>query len=164
MNCSATTAKSFHILLVDDDPDAVVLMKKAFQGTGIPVEMSAVRSGDEAMEFLRGKGRYAAVPCPDLILLDLNMPGKDGREVLSEVKGEACLSSIPVIVMTTSDAETDILASYRLHANSYIVKPVNLGGMFKAVEAINKFWINTAKSPARYRHEGDNRPCSCDRR
>jgi len=164
MNCGASVEKSFHILLVDDDPDADVSMKKAFQSACMPVELSAVRSGDEAMEFLRGKGRYAAVPCPDLILLDLNMPGKDGREVLLEIKAEKCLSSIPVIVMTTSDSEADILESYRLHANSYIVKPVNLGGMFKAVEAIDKFWIHTVKTPARYRHEGDNSTCSCDRR
>jgi two-component system response regulator len=149
---------------VDDDPDAIVLLQKALQSAGMPVNLSAVQSGEEAMKFLRGKGRYADVSCPDLILLDLNMPGKDGREVLAEVKGEACLSSIPVIVMTTSDSEQDILTSYRLHANSYIVKPMNLGGMSKIVEAIHTFWINTAKSPARYRHEGDNCTCSCDRR
>jgi CheY-like chemotaxis protein len=103
------------------------------------------------------------LPCPDLILLDLNMPGKDGREVLTEVKTDPCLSDIPVIIMSSSDSEEDIRTSYRLHANSYVVKPASLSNLYETVEAIEKFWLNTARLPTRDGDEANNHRCLCER-
>jgi CheY-like chemotaxis protein len=161
--CTTGLAKPFRILQVDDDPDAAFLIQTALQRNNIPIQLHAVHNGNEALDFLRGKDRYAALPCPDLILLDLNMPGKDEREVLSEVKADPCLSHIPVIIMSTSDSEEDIRTSYRLHANSYVVKPASLSGLYETVEAIEKFWLNTARLPTRDGDESNNPRCLCDR-
>jgi two-component system, chemotaxis family, response regulator Rcp1 len=106
--------------------------------------------GAEAMAFLKREGKYADVPRPDLILLDLNLPKKDGREVLAEIKQSEALKSIPVVLLTTSASEADILRSYRLHANCYITKPVDLEGFLTVVRSIDNFWLSVVKLP----HEG----------
>ena len=106
-----------------------------------------VSDGVQAMDFLHNKGEYAASPRPDLIILDLNLPGKDGREVLGEIKGDANLKTIPVIVMTTSQAEEDILKSYNLHANCYITKPIDLDQFIRVIKSIEEFWFTIVKLP-----------------
>jgi DNA-binding response OmpR family regulator len=106
-----------------------------------------VRDGEQAMQFLRNEGDYAESPRPDLILLDLNLPKKDGREVLQEVKNDTDLRRIPVVILSTSDAESDILKSYDLHANSYITKPVGLQAFVEVIKAIDEFWFSIVKLP-----------------
>ena len=129
------------VLLVEDDPGDVVLIQEAFEHNKVRNTLHVAGDGVEAMEFLRSGSR------PDLILLDLNLPRKDGREVLAEVKGDAALRSIPVVVLTTSKAEEDILRSYDLHANAYVTKPIQLDAFLDAVGSILSFWLETATRP-----------------
>ena len=139
--------KLVEILLVEDNPGDVRLTLEAFKEGKILNRLSVVGDGVEAMAFLRREGNYSNVPRPDLILLDLNMPRKDGREVLAEIKKDPELRRIPVIILTTSQAEQDILKSYDLHANCYITKPVDLDQFNTVVKNIQDFWLTIVKLP-----------------
>jgi len=144
---SQTIGKPIEILLVEDNPGDVRLTQEAFRDSKIRNKLHVVGDGVEAMAFLRREGTYAEAPRPDLILLDLNMPKKDGREVLAEIKNEEDLKRIPVVILTISKAEEDILKSYNLHANCYITKPVDLEQFIKVVKAIEDFWLTIVKLP-----------------
>jgi len=135
------------ILLVEDSPGDVRLTQEAFKNAKVHVNLHVVSDGAEAMAFLGREGKYADAPRPDLMLLDLNLPKKDGRSVLAEIKENPQLKTIPVVILTTSSAEEDILKSYRLHANCYITKPVNLEGFLKVVRSIDNFWLSVVKLP-----------------
>jgi CheY-like chemotaxis protein len=135
------------ILLVDDDEGDVVLAKRALQNGKIFNTMHVAKDGVEAMEFLQQTGKHADAPRPDLILLDLNMPRKDGREVLSDIKQDPHLRSIPVVVLTTSDSELDVANMYDLHANCFVTKPVDLEQFTKIVKEIKQFWFSVVKLP-----------------
>lgn len=135
------------ILLVDDNSGDRRLTIEAFKEGNVAVNLSAVRDGEEAIAFLRRQGKYANALRPDLILLDLNLPKKDGREVLAEVKQDSQFKSIPIIVLTTSQAEQDILKSYQLHANCYITKPMDLDQFITVVKSIETFWLTTVQLP-----------------
>jgi chemotaxis family two-component system response regulator Rcp1 len=135
------------ILLVEDDAGEARLAQCALGRGGIYGNIYHVEDGVEAMRFLRRQENYADVPLPDLILLDLNLPRKDGREVLAEIKEDPELRLIPVVVLTTSETEQDVAETYRLHANAYIVKPVDLDGFIEVVRSIKDFWFSTAKLP-----------------
>jgi chemotaxis family two-component system response regulator Rcp1 len=139
--------KVVEILLVEDNPGDVRLTQEAFKEGKMINKLSVVEDGVEAMAFLRREGKYTDVPRPDLILLDLNMPKKDGREVLAEIKKDPNLKNIPVIILTTSQAEQDILKSYNLHANCYITKPVDLKQFNRVVKTIKDFWLTIVKLP-----------------
>src|SRR5580704_1671275 len=135
------------ILLVEDSPGDVRLTQEAFKDAKVLTNMQVALDGSEAMALLKREGKYADAPRPDLILLDLNLPKKDGREVLEEIKANPSLKSIPVVVLTTSASEADILRSYRLHANCYITKPVGLEGFLEVVQSIDSFWLSVVKLP-----------------
>jgi CheY-like chemotaxis protein len=137
------------ILMVEDNPADARLTIEAFRDAKVLNNMSVVGDGVEAMGFLRRQGRYADAPRPDLILLDLNLPKKDGREVLSEIKRDPDLRRIPVVVLTTSDDEKDVLRAYDLHVNAYIKKPVDLDQFMKVVEAVEDFWLTVVQLPPR---------------
>ncbi len=142
-------ANMIEILLVDDDPGDVRLTVEALKQTKMHTNLSFARDGIEALAFLRRQGKFAAAPCPDIILLDLNMPRMDGREVLGEIKQDPDLKHIPVVVLTTSADEEDILRSYNLHANCYVTKPVDLQQFMKVVSSIENFWFTVVKLPVR---------------
>lgn len=146
MNAQAKS-KFIEILMVEDNPADVRLTKEAFADAKVLNNMSVVYDGDEAMEFLCRRGRFADAPRPDLILLDLNLPKKDGREVLAEIKEDPDLRRIPVVVLTTSEDERDILRAYDLHVNAYVKKPVDLDQFMKIVEAVEDFWLSVVKLP-----------------
>jgi CheY-like chemotaxis protein len=133
------------VLLVEDDPGDIVLIQEAFEHNKVRNRLHIVHDGVEAMEFLRDGGPER----PDLILLDLNLPRKDGREVLAEVKGDPELRAIPVVILTTSKAEEDILRSYHLHANAYVTKPVDFNRFIEVVRQIDEFFVTVVKLPAR---------------
>jgi two-component system response regulator len=143
-----TLPKYIEILLVEDSPADVLITQEAFQEARLLNEIHVVEDGVQAMEFLRRKGAYASAPRPDLILLDLNLPRKNGREVLAEIKADEELRSIPIIVLTTSSAEEDILRAYNLHANCYVVKPVGFENFLKAVQSIRNFWFSVVALPS----------------
>lgn len=136
------------ILLVEDNPGDVRLTQEAFKENKVRNSLNVVEDGLEAMLFLHRVGKYANAPRPDLILLDLNLPKKDGREVLAEIKEDPNLKSIPVVVLTTSKAEEDIIKSYNLHANCYITKPVDLEQFITVVKSIEDFWLTIVKLPS----------------
>ena len=136
------------ILLVEDNPADVRLTREAFLEGKILNNLIVAKDGVEAMEVLRRQGRYSTVPRPDLILLDLNLPRKDGREVLAEIKADPALMRIPVVVLTTSRAEGDILRSCNLHANCYVVKPVDLDQFIGVVKSIDNFWLTAVTLPS----------------
>jgi CheY-like chemotaxis protein len=135
------------ILLVEDNPGDVRLTQEAFKEGKVSNKLSVASDGVEALAFLRRDGKYADAPRPDVILLDLNLPKKDGREVLAEIKDDPDLRLIPVVVLTTSLAEQDILKSYNLHANCYITKPVDLERFITVVKSIETFWLSVVKLP-----------------
>lgn len=137
------------ILLVEDNPGDVRLTQEALKDGKIANHLNVVSDGEEAMAFLRRESPYESSPKPDLILLDLNLPRKDGREVLAEVKRDEALKRIPVVVLTTSEAEEDILRTYDLHANCYVTKPVDLDQFIKIVHTIEAFWFNIVQLPNR---------------
>jgi len=139
--------KPIEILLVEDNPGDVRLTLEALKEGKVRNNMSVVPDGVEALAFLRRQGKYSEAPRPDLILLDLNLPKKDGREVLGEIKQDEALKRIPVVVLTTSKAEEDILRSYDLYANCYITKPVDLERFFTVVKSIEDFWLTVVKLP-----------------
>ena len=139
--------KPIEILLVEDNPGDVDLAREALQTGKVKNTLHVVSDGVFAMEFLRRQGKFAGAPRPDLILLDLNMPRKDGREVLAEIKADPDLKRIPVVILTTSQAEEDILKTYNLHANCFITKPIDLHQFIKVVQAIEEFWFTIVKLP-----------------
>ena len=140
---------SVEILLVEDNPGDVRLMVEALKETRVPSRLHLAEDGVQAMSFLRRKGVHLQSPRPDLVLLDLNLPKKDGREVLAEIKDDPKLRSIPVVVLTTSQAESDVLRSYELHANCYISKPVGLENFIRVIQSIEGFWLETVRLPER---------------
>lgn len=135
------------ILLVEDNPGDVRLTREALKESKMHNTLHVAADGVEALRFLRGEGPYADVPRPDIILLDLNLPRKDGREVLAEIKADESLRRIPVVILTTSDDEHDILRSYDLHANCYITKPLDLRQFAMIVKTIENFWFQIVKLP-----------------
>jgi chemotaxis family two-component system response regulator Rcp1 len=135
------------ILLIEDNPGDVRLTLEAFKEGKVRNKIYVVNDGVEALAFLRREGKYADMPRPDVILLDLNLPRKDGREVLGEIKKDPNLSRIPVVILTTSQAEQDVLQTYNLHANCYITKPVELEQFMTVVKSIEIFWLNVVKLP-----------------
>jgi len=139
--------KPIVILLVEDNPGDVDLARAAMEESKVRNILHTVGDGVEAMLFLRGKGKYTEVPRPDLVLLDLNLPKKDGREVLAEIKSDEDLKRIPVVILTISKDEEDILKTYNLHANCYITKPIDLNQFVKVVKAIEDFWLTIVKLP-----------------
>ncbi len=142
-----TTPRPVEILLVEDNPGDVRLMMEALKEGKVLNNLSVAEDGAEALAFLRREGEYAQATRPDLILLDLNLPKKDGRGVLAEIKQDPNLKRIPVVVLTTSKAEQDILKSYELHANCYITKPVDLDQFITVVKSIENFWLTVVKLP-----------------
>ena len=139
--------KSIDILLAEDSPGDADLAKEALDESKLKNRLYTVVDGQEALDFLFKKGKYKNVPRPDLMLLDLNMPRVDGREVLKIVKEDENLRSIPIVILTTSKAEEDIIKSYKLHANCYISKPLNLDKFMEVVSAIENFWISIVALP-----------------
>jgi CheY-like chemotaxis protein len=135
------------ILLVEDNPGDERLTREALKEGKVYSNLHWVKDGVEAMEFLRRQGRYKDVPRPDIILLDLNLPKKDGREVLQDIKNDAELKRIPVVVLTTSKAEEDVLRTYNLHANCYVTKPVDLEKFIVVVKSIDVFWLTVVTLP-----------------
>jgi len=139
--------KPIEILLVEDNPGDVRLTLEALKEGKVRNNLNVVSDGVEALAFLRHQGEYSQAPRPDLILLDLNLPKKDGREVLGEIKGDEAFRRIPVVVLTTSRAEEDILKSYDLYANCYVTKPVDLERFLTVVKSIEDFWLTVVKLP-----------------
>jgi two-component system response regulator len=137
------------VLLVEDDPGDVMLIREAFADHKVGNVLFTVSDGVEAMKFVRGEDEYASFERPDLVLLDLNLPRKSGAEVLAEIKGDPELSMIPVIVLTTSESEEDVLRSYKLHANAYVTKPVDFDRFKTIVQQIDDFFIGIVKLPPR---------------
>ncbi len=136
-----------NVLLVEDSPGDARLIAEAFKETKVKTELRVVRDGVDAMAYLHQEGVYASEPRPDLILLDLNLPRKDGREVLAEIKHSTSLKQIPVLVLTTSTHPEDIKSCYENHANSYIVKPMEMDRFFQVVKNLEDFWFRVAKLP-----------------
>ena len=143
------TGRPIEILLVEDNPGDVRLTREALRDGKVRNVLHVAEDGVEAMAFLRREGRYASAPRPDVILLDLNLPRKDGREVLAEIKADESLRRIPIVVMTTSSAEQDVIRTYDLHANCYITKPVDLDQFIEVVKSIQDFWLTIVKLPTR---------------
>ncbi|MEZ0271131.1 MAG: response regulator [Methylophilaceae bacterium] len=135
-------------LLAEDNPGDVRLTKEALRESKISNNLNVVPDGVEAMAFLRRTGNYANAPRPDVILLDLNLPKKDGREVLAEVKADPNLRLIPVVIITSSEAEQDVLKTYELHANCYVTKPVDLEQFIKVIQSIETFWLTIVTLPS----------------
>ncbi len=144
-----TMARPIEILLVEDSPSDTDLTREALETAKVCNRLSVVEDGVQAMQFLRREGGYAGAPRPDLILLDLNLPRKSGREVLAEIKDDADLKVIPVVVLTTSQADQDVSLAYSLHANCYITKPVDFRQFLDVVESIESFWLTVVKLPVR---------------
>jgi two-component system, chemotaxis family, response regulator Rcp1 len=148
MNVSSRNALApIEVLLVEDSVGDVRLTREAFKDARVHINLHVAVDGDDAMAFLKRERQYANAARPDLILLDLNLPKKDGREVLKEIKESPTLAIIPVVILTTSASEEDILRTYQLHANCYITKPVDLEGFLKVVKSIDTFWLSVVKLP-----------------
>ena len=147
MNDKNEAAGPIEILLVEDNPGDMRLTKEALKEGKVYNNLHWAKDGVEALEFLRRDGKHAKAPRPDIILLDLNLPKKDGREVLSVIKNDDQLKHIPVVVLTTSKAEEDIVRSYNLHANCYVTKPVDLEKFISVVHAIDRFWLTVVTLP-----------------
>ncbi len=141
-------ADSVNILLVEDNPADARLIKEVFKDTKIRNKLYVVKDGVDAMTFLNQKDEYADMPRPDVILLDLNLPRKDGREVLKELKEDNALKRVPIVILTTSSAEEDIIRTYNNHANCYITKPVDFDRFLKVINSIEEFWLNIVKLPS----------------
>ncbi len=141
---------SIDILIVEDNEGDARLIKEVFNENKLSNSLFFVKDGVEAMDFLYRKGKFKGVPQPDLIILDLNLPKKDGREVLAEIKDDNKLKHIPVVIMTISQAEEDIFKSYNLHANCFVTKPIDLSQFTKVVKSIENFWFSVVKLPAKH--------------
>ena len=146
MNASSA-GRVVDILLVEDDPGDELITREAFADNKIKNTLHVARDGQEGLDFLYRRGVHADAPTPDLILLDLNLPKYDGRQLLEVIKSDSDLSHIPVVVLTTSSAEEDILRSYKLHANAYVTKPVDLDQFMKAVREIDEFFVQVVRLP-----------------
>ncbi|MFD8060012.1 response regulator [Streptomyces cyaneofuscatus] len=144
-----TPVQPIEVLLVEDDPGDELMTREAFEDNKIRNTLHVVRDGQEALDFLYRRGEYTDAPRPDLVLLDLNLPKYDGRQVLEQIKGDPELALIPVVVLTTSSAEEDILRSYKLHANAYVTKPVDLDQFIAAVRQIDEFFVTVVRLPGR---------------
>ncbi len=142
-----TKQQTFEILLVEDNPGDVFLTREAFREGRFAHRLSIVEDGEEALEFLRKEGKYLNAPRPDLILLDLNLPRKDGRELLADIKVDERLRHIPVIVLTTSDARQDVWGAYKLHANCYLTKPIQMEDFLDKVRSVEDFWLTVVRLP-----------------
>jgi len=142
-----TAAPPVEILLVEDNPGDVRLTKEALREGKVYNNLHWAKDGVEALEFLRQEGKHSAAPRPDIILLDLNLPKKDGREVLASIKNDDRFKQIPVVILTTSEAEEDVLRSYELHANCYVTKPLDLDQFVTVVKSIEDFWLAIVKLP-----------------
>jgi CheY-like chemotaxis protein len=140
--------RTLDVLVVEDNPADIRLMREAWQGIATPFRLHVVSDGDEALTFLRRQPPFADVPRPGIVILDLNLPRCDGRELLGNVKVDAGLRQIPVVVLTTSDRPADILESYELHANCYVIKPIGLDPALHALRAIAEFWFTVASLPS----------------
>lgn len=146
-----TTGQPVDILLVEDNPGDVRLVMEALGDGKVQSKLHVVRDGMEAIALLRGEGKYADAPHPDLILLDWNMPKKDGPEVLAEIKEDPKLKHIPVVILTSSSAREDIIKAYNLHANCYVIKPIDLEQFITMIRSIIDFWLTTVKLPTERR-------------
>jgi two-component system, chemotaxis family, response regulator Rcp1 len=144
---AGAAGRPVELLLVEDNPGDVELTREALDEARVHNRLSVVGDGVEALAFLRRQGAHAAAPRPDLVLLDLNLPRKDGREVLAEIKRDPELRRIPVVVLTTSEAEKDVLGAYDLYASAYIVKPVDLDQFLSVVRSIEGFWLSVVTFP-----------------
>ncbi|MEE6170104.1 MULTISPECIES: response regulator [unclassified Mycolicibacterium] len=144
---SGADARAIDILLVEDDPGDELITREAFEHNKIENNLYVARDGEEGLDFLYRRGAFEHAPTPDLILLDLNLPKYDGRQLLEKVKSDADLCHIPVVVLTTSSAEEDILRSYKLHANAYVTKPVDLDQFMNAVRQIDEFFVQVVRLP-----------------
>jgi two-component system, chemotaxis family, response regulator Rcp1 len=147
MHTASDNWRPIEVLLVEDNPGDVDLTKEALMDAKVRNRLHVVDDGAKAIDFLFQKGAYTDAPRPDIILLDLNLPKKDGRQVLAEIKAEPRLTGIPVVILTTSQAEEDIIRSYQLHANCYITKPVDFKQFMKVVKSIEEFWLTIVKLP-----------------
>lgn len=136
------------VLLVEDDPGDVLLIREAFEYNKVHNNLNVVSDGEQALDYLRRQGAHAEAIRPDLVLLDLNLPRKDGREVLAEVKQDEDLRTIPVVILTTSEAEEDVLKSYQLHANAYVTKPVDFERFVSIVRQIDDFFVSVVRLPS----------------
>ncbi|MER7999978.1 response regulator [Streptomyces sp. NPDC095613] len=143
------SARPIEVLLVEDDAGDELMTREAFEDNKIRNTLHVVRDGEEALDFLYRRGAHPEAPRPDLVLLDLNLPKYDGRQVLEQIKTDPELAAIPVVVLTTSSAEEDILRSYRLHANAYVTKPVDLDQFIAAVRQIDEFFVTVVRLPGR---------------
>ena len=141
------TADLIEVLLVEDDPGDVLMTKEAFEDNKVKNNLNVVSDGVDAMAFLRKEGKFTDAPTPDLILLDLNLPRMDGREVLAAIKADERLRHIPVVVLTTSGSHEDVVGSYRLHANAYVTKPVDFEQFIRVVRQIDDFFVGVVKLP-----------------
>jgi len=142
-----TDIKPIDILIVEDNQGDARLIREVLNDGKVFTTLHIVKDGVQAMEFLRKKGEYSKAPYPDLIILDLNLPKMDGREVLAEIKNDEKLKKIPVVIMTISQAEEDILKSYNLHANCFVTKPIDLDQFIKVIKSIEEFWFSIVKLP-----------------
>jgi CheY-like chemotaxis protein len=140
-------ARLVEILLVEDDPGDTLITREALDQSKLANNLHCVVNGEEALAFVRRQGQYAHAPRPDLVLLDLNLPRRDGREVLAEIKGDPALRRIPVVVLTTSQAEEDVLRSYDLHANAYVAKPVDFEAFLQVIRQIDAFYLSLVELP-----------------
>jgi chemotaxis family two-component system response regulator Rcp1 len=147
MMVPGTKLRAVEILLVEDNPVDAMMTREAFANGRICNNLHEVEDGEEAMDFLYRRGKYSSVPLPDVILLDLNLPRKDGREVLAEIKAEPSLKHIPIIILTTSESEEDIFKSYELQANCFITKPVDMEQFTATLECIGDFWFALVQLP-----------------
>jgi len=143
----AEVAEVIDVLLVEDDPGDVLMTREAFEDYKVANALHVVGDGVEALRFLRREGEYTDAPTPDLVLLDLNLPRMDGREVLAQLKADPELRRIPVVVLTTSEAEEDVLRSYSLHANAYVTKPVDFDRFVQVVQQIDDFFVSVVRLP-----------------
>ena len=150
------------ILLVEDSPADVLITREAFAEFRVLNTLHVVEDGVEAIAFLKQEGKYASAPRPDLILLDLNLPRKNGREVLAEIKADEQLKSIPVVVLTTSHSEKDVMQAYGLHAHSYVVKPVGFENFVEAMKSLRQFWFSIVTLPSEVDHGQDSNTSSAD--
>lgn len=142
-----TQSRQIEILLVEDNAGDVLLTKKAFEKAKLANNILVAKDGDIALQMLRKQGEYGDIPTPDLVLLDINLPKINGHEVLHEIKNDELLKRIPVVMLTSSKAEQDVLSTYDLHANSFIVKPINLQSFYEVVNAIERFWFTIVVLP-----------------
>jgi CheY-like chemotaxis protein len=149
MSPARDSGAPIEVLLVEDDPGDVLMTREAFEEHKVRNRLAVVSDGAEALAYLRQEGEYAGAVRPDLILLDLNLPRRDGREVLADIKNDEDLRRIPVVVLTTSQADEDILRSYQLHANAYVTKPVDFDQFIAVVRQIDEFFVSVVKLPPR---------------